>query len=158
MEHYSTIHTPEIIQTRKRNMRNIIIIVISIVLIIGYLIKSPLYNLISIFVLMPFIILYPFSQRSRRILKKQFQRSLKEGKNRELIGRKEMEIANTGIINKTPTGTQSTNWEEIKNIYVTPSHAFIYTSDIHYIVPKSSVIEGDWGLFISELQKRKGSP
>jgi hypothetical protein len=69
-----------------------------------------------------------------------------------------MEITDTGITQNRSDGTQGSNWKDIKNIYTTSSCAFIYASNAGYIIPKSSIIEGDWTAFVSELQKRKGSP
>ncbi len=121
--------------------------------------KAPFYKalvliaLIGIIVSVPFYFLYPlyFRWQHERYIRK----INKEGKNRGVLGEHELSIEEDGIIEKTDVNENKLLWESVEHIASTENHTFIYISPIMaHVIPRLSVISGNYDDFVTELKKR----
>jgi hypothetical protein len=91
----------------------------------------------------------------RRRLEKIVRRLLNEGSNKSLLGERELEIIETGLITRSEREQGSYTWDVIERIGFTPDYTFIFISTVQGIaIAKSSVFEGDYEEFKEELRRR----
>jgi hypothetical protein len=91
----------------------------------------------------------------RRRLEKIVRKLLNEGSNKSLIGERELEITEAGIISRSEHGESRYAWDIIERIGFTPDYTFIFTSATQGIpISKSSAFEGDYEAFGGELRQR----
>ena len=59
-----------------------------------------------------------------------------------------------GFREETVVGESRINWEGIESIISIDTHTFIYTgSQQAYVIPKGSVIEGDYDAFVAHAKE-----
>jgi hypothetical protein len=76
------------------------------------------------------------------------------------LGEHQLEFREDGILERNKAGEHLSHWEQINKIYSTESRTFFCTiSGLGYILPKRSVIEGDYDEFVrvatEEWRKRR---
>ena len=76
-----------------------------------------------------------------------------EGKLSGHLGEHTLEIRSEGIVERNAAGEHLSRWAEIENVYTTPRHAFFVTkAQLAYVLPKLSVIEGNYDEFIEAVR------
>jgi hypothetical protein len=115
----------------------------------GMSVFPALISAVIIVAIFPLICTMPMGWFTRKICR--------EGAQKGLIGRHELEITATGITERTCVGTQTTTWEGIERIETTPTHGYIYIgSALAHVIPVNSVTDGNFQEFMAEVRKRKG--
>ena len=81
---------------------------------------------------------------------------LREGSGKGIIGEHILEQTDTELIERTSVNEMKTNIASLERIETSSEHAFIYISSIHaHVIPRLSVIEGDFDAFLHELNRKR---
>ena len=82
-----------------------------------------------------------------------------EGKLSGHLGEHTLEIRSDGMVERNTAGEHLSRWTEIEKVYTTPLHTFFITrTQLAYVLPRLSVIEGDYDQFIEAARAHwKGS-
>ena len=73
----------------------------------------------------------------------------REGKLDGHLGEHLLEVSDNGVIERNEAGEHLSHWPEIENIYSTTQRTFFVTKcRVGYVLPKSSVVEGDYDEFV----------
>lgn len=149
-------HSP----TFRRNRR--IIIGASVIAVCGYVIYDYIQqqSLVSVIsgVIAAAIAITILSLLTKSPYKKGIRRLLREGRNTSILGRHELEVTETGITEHTEQISTTIAWKGIERIVSTDSHVFVYLSSTSAcIIPRDSIIEGDYEMCLEELRHRMKS-
>ncbi len=61
----------------------------------------------------------------------------KEGKNKGLIGHREITIRDDAIVEESDSGTHTTKWQSVEKIIKTEKYIFVYASSVSaYLIPR----------------------
>lgn len=91
----------------------------------------------------------------RRRLEKAVRKMLSGGSNKVSFGEHELEMTETGLIERSQYEDGRFTWDVIERIGFTPDYTFIFTGATRGIsIAKSSVLEGDYEGFGEELRQR----
>ncbi len=113
-----------------------------------------LVGIVAITISLPAYYVYPMFVRKN--LRKRIVKMYSEGQNNGIIGEHELQVDADGLVEKTQIGEVRQEWDKIKNVVSHNDRTYIFISDINaYILPKNSVVQGDYDSFVSELQKLK---
>ncbi|MEI6131243.1 MAG: YcxB family protein [Bacillota bacterium] len=102
------------------------------------------------------IIFYPIVQRSMLI--NNVKKLLKDGKNKDLLGRHEFVFDEEGIIERTENAENRAKWAGIEKIVETKKAIYLYNSSVSaYIIPSQSFEKGEiLAGFVEYLHKIAG--
>jgi hypothetical protein len=90
-----------------------------------------------------------------RALARNARKLLGEGKNKGLIGPRELELTDTGLMSRNDIGMSFVVFAAIEKIGVDSKHLFIYINALTaHVVPADAVTEGDYQQFMEALEKR----
>ncbi|MFN8387301.1 MAG: YcxB family protein [Anaerolineales bacterium] len=82
-------------------------------------------------------LIYPYIYKQRTI--KQARKLFREGSNKSLLGRHEMQLSPDGIRYKTIASESKTNWSSIEKVLQNDKFIFMYIGAINaFVVPKSA--------------------
>ena len=82
------------------------------------------------------------------------RRMCREGANKGLVGRHELEIDAEGLIERTEFNETRQSWRGVERIGETDDYAFIYISAIMaHVIPRQTVIAGDPDAFIARAKQ-----
>lgn len=85
---------------------------------------------------------------------RQIRRLYKEGANKGVIGRHELEIDDDGLVERTEVNETRQSWRGVERIAETDEHAFIYISSMAaHVIPKHSMTVGDPDAFIDRAKE-----
>jgi len=91
----------------------------------------------------------------RRSLDRQVRNMFAEGSNKAFFGAHELEIDDSGLVERSAFGESRFRWEAVERIEATPDHVFIYLSAVHAIaISRSSVSGCDIEAFVAALKER----
>lgn len=83
----------------------------------------------------------------------QIRRFYQEGSNSGVVGFHELELTENNLVERNDVGGQITALTAIDKIVSTEHHTLIYVSAVGaHIVPRESVVEGDYTEFIEALR------
>lgn len=81
---------------------------------------------------------------------RQVRRLYKEGTNKGTLGQHELEIDDSGLVERTEVNETRHAWQGVERIVETDTHALIYISSMMaHVIPKRSVTVGDADAFIA---------
>jgi hypothetical protein len=146
-------HSPTMIRTRRY-------VVWGIPLLIGcpvawYWVANGMYESLvcfmlgcSIYVLVyPRLMLWSHGRAVRRIYM--------EGKNRGVVGWHELELTDLTLIERCEVGESTIRIDGIERIVSDGDYTFVFVSAVSaHIIPRASITEGDYDLFVSALQNK----
>ena len=98
-----------------------------------------------------FVIAFTFfsSFRYNRRVISNLKRTYEEGNKTGGFDEHELQVTDSWIIEKNNTGESKTNWASIDKIVSEENHTFIFLNSLNaYIIPKDSIIEGNYGEFV----------
>jgi hypothetical protein len=76
-----------------------------------------------------------------------------QGKLSGYLGEHTLEIREDGLLERNAAGERLSHWGEIENVYTTSDHTFFVTrTQVAYVLPRRSVLEGDYDQFIEAAQ------
>jgi hypothetical protein len=91
----------------------------------------------------------------KRRLEKAVRKTLSSGSNKVSFGEHELEMTETGLIERSQYEDDRFTWDVIERIGFTPDYTFIFTGAARGIsIAKSSVLEGDYEEFGEELRRQ----
>lgn len=100
-----------------------------------------------------FYVFFTYSYYSS--IKRNAKRMLREGSGKGIIGEHILERTDTEIVERTNFNEMKNNIASLERIGASSEHAFIYISSIHaHVIPRSSIIEGDFEGFLQELNRK----
>ena len=80
-----------------------------------------------------------------------------EAKNKSSLGEHELELVQDGLVERTAAGEKKTKWLGIERIETSAAHTFVYSgAATAYVIPKSTVREGDYESFILAVRQQHG--
>jgi hypothetical protein len=127
-------------------------------MLMGFVNQLPLNQLfmliaiVAVTISLPAYYVYPMFVRKN--LRKRIVKMYAEGQNRGIIGEHELQIDADGLVEKTPLGEVRQGWDAIKNVVSHNNRTYIFISDTNaYILPKDSTVQGDYDVFVAELQR-----
>lgn len=113
-------------------------------------------GIVAITISLPAYYVYPMLVRKN--LRKRIVKMYSEGQNNGIIGEHELQIDADGLVEKTQLGEVRQEWDKIKDIVSLEGRTYIFISDINaYILPRQSVVSGDYDAFVAELKKHKAN-
>lgn len=84
-------------------------------------------------------------------------KGFRSSQNKGILGPQTLAITETGITVTRPGGESTTYWRGIERVETSTNAAYVYISSMAaYIVPKCSVIEGDYEECVAEIRRRSG--
>jgi hypothetical protein len=111
-------------------------------------------GIVAITISLPAYFVYPMLVRKN--LRKRIVKKYSEGQNNGIIGEHELQIDADGLVEKTQLGEIRQEWDKIKSVVSHNDRTYIFVSDINaYILPKNSVVQGNYDAFVDELQRLK---
>jgi hypothetical protein len=73
-----------------------------------------------------------------------------------VLGRRELEITEEGVLSRSEEGTGVTPWESIVDVIVLDRYLFVYLGEeAAHIVPRDNVLEGDFVAFAAALRRAR---
>ncbi len=91
----------------------------------------------------------------RRNVKWLSSRMYAEGQNKALLCEHVTELRDNGLFDGTEFLERTVFWKGIERIESLPGHTFVYLSTMSaQVIPENSIIEGNYQLFVAELQRR----
>ncbi len=97
--------------------------------------------------------LYPNSYRRSFI--KHFTNYLDEGSGKGILGEHELDLTESGIVERTDFNEHNVTWQGIGKIVSTKDHTFIYVGEnMAHILPRSSILEGNYESFVNALNHK----
>lgn len=90
------------------------------------------------------------------IIKGTVKKILRDGSAKGILGEHILELINTDIIEKTNFNEMKNKISSLERIEITPEYAFIYINSFQaHVIPRSSILEGDFEDFIQELNRKR---
>jgi hypothetical protein len=115
-----------------------------------------LVGIAAVTISLPAYYIYPMLVRKN--LRKRIVKLYSEGQNNGIIGEHELEIDAGGLVEKTPLGEVRQEWDKIVNVISHNDRTYIFISEINaYILPKYSVVQGDYDAFVAELMRLRSA-
>jgi hypothetical protein len=97
------------------------------------------------------VTLYSFGPGTARRVRRMYG----EGKNRGLLGERQIELTDEGLIVRSEVGESKINWEGIEKISHSNDHTFVYTSALTaIIIPRKGIVAEDYERFVRALQEK----
>ena len=91
----------------------------------------------------------------RRRVEKALRKMLAEGSNKQLLGEHELELTETGLVERTGYAETTYRWQAVERLGLTPDYIFIFTGAISgIIVPRGRVVEGNHEELEGELRRK----
>ncbi len=91
---------------------------------------------------------------NRRRVEKVNRRLLKEGANKSLLGRHELEIDKSGLAVRAPLSERKIMWGAVERIALTPDYCFVYIGAIEaLIVPRRNILPEDFESLMREIEE-----
>jgi hypothetical protein len=91
----------------------------------------------------------------RRRVEKALRKMLAEGSNKQLLGEHELELTETGLVERTGYAEVTFLWQAVERLGLTPDYIFIFTGAISgIIVPRAGVVEGNHEELEGELRRK----
>lgn len=95
-----------------------------------------------------------FSYTFPALMDRQVRRLYKEGTNKGTLGQHELEIDDSGLVERTEVSESRQSWQGIERISETEKHTFIYISSMMaHVIPKHSVTTGDPDTFVARAKQ-----
>jgi hypothetical protein len=99
--------------------------------------------------------MYMLPGEIRRIMRKRFRKLYSEGSNKAFLSQKELEIADDGVIARSPYAEGKIKWAAFERVERTEGHTFVFVGSADAItIPHDRILEGDCEAFIAEVQRR----
>jgi hypothetical protein len=90
-----------------------------------------------------------------RNLDRHTRKMYKEGKNKGVIGHRELELNDSGLVSRSEIGASMVFIEAIEKVVSNEKYVFIYMSAIMaYVIPRDAVSEGNCDQFVEALRQR----
>jgi hypothetical protein len=100
-----------------------------------------------------YALIYPLLVR--RSIRRRTLKLYAEGQNKGFLGEHELEVADDGLIGRSPYSESKIAWGTVERIETTPEYTFLYVGSVSaYIIPHNRIIEGDYRAFLTELGQR----
>jgi hypothetical protein len=91
----------------------------------------------------------------RRSLAGNVRRVYEEGRNKSAIGPHELELAEDGLIERTPYGESIAWWHGIEKVVSEDDYTFIYLTAVSgHVVPRDAVSEGNYEAFVDAVEEQ----
>lgn len=101
-----------------------------------------------------YCLFYPKRSYFRHI-RKTTEQLYREGRDKGLLGEREIEFAEDGIIFRSEVEESKHKWEGIEKIVTIDDYTFVYVNPISaYILPRSKIIDGDYGVFVQAIKEK----
>ncbi|SDI09238.1 YcxB-like protein [Desulfosporosinus hippei DSM 8344] len=98
-----------------------------------------------------------FPKRIRKIVTRKISRMLEQGKNQSVIGRHDLTLSNTGIVDLSENSEAKTQYTEIHDIVEDKEHIYIYVNaNSAHIIPNRIFENLDKKNEVLALLKQKG--
>lgn len=100
------------------------------------------------------IVFIMFPRWYRNASMKQARRLYSEGTNKNILGRQILDLDNDGLVIRSESGEEHTNWSAVERIETTPDYAFVYIGAISaHVIPRAKVVEGNFAEFVESVQQ-----
>jgi hypothetical protein len=95
-----------------------------------------------------------FWRNSGRISDRRLRQMCPEEENRGVLCEHTIELTDDGVLETSPTGQTTTNWDGIVRVAETDDYVFLYiTTNMAHVIPRNRLIEGDLDAFVAELKQ-----
>jgi len=117
--------------------------------------REPSRGSIGLAIILPLAFHLFFRLRWGRGVQRQIRKMYSEGKNADMLGEQVLELLPDGLFVRSPLSETKLLWPAVERVESTDAHLFIYTSAVGaHVIPRSSVLEGDFDEFKNALLER----
>jgi len=153
---YFAMHSPN---ARKKALRHRRFVTLCLLLV-----PPALVYLMHIYVLVPAVFLASIClsahfcqtcpERANRQRKKILHRMHSEGRLETILGERELELSDTGLISRVQGVETKVEWAAFEKIDTAPNYTYLFISPLTIVIPHNKIVEGNWPAMLAEIGRR----